>query len=162
MVNYLSFRLIATFNNSTQHYYVSAVLFSKKLNVNNKIDFAIDTGSPNIVISYRDAQRCKIDFEKLKTIPTPKKTLYGDFNQYHLYDYQLTFKTGKTQFIMDARKGCQFYGYPLIVLQPNDQTIGKEMLRKIPSLLGLSFLQEFNSTIRVSKTSHDMIINLII
>lgn len=86
--NYLSIRLIATFRDKTRHYYLSARLLSEEFKINNEIEFAIDTGSPLSLLSYKDAQKCKIDFSKLKLV-SHVKLIYGDFHRYFLYDYQL-------------------------------------------------------------------------
>ena len=73
--------------------YIRAELICECLNIKEHIDFLLDTGASNVIISDRDADYLRIDYSKIKKLEKGIFGIGGEVDTYLLNNIKLIFKT---------------------------------------------------------------------
>lgn len=111
--------------------FLRAVVEIKKLGVMGNVDFLLDTGAGQSILSERDARRISLVYQNFPR-GKPAIGIGGIANTYKI-DEEVTFhfETVDGQIYSPSRRGIE------VLEEPNKQ-------KRLPSLLGLEFLEELH------------------
>ncbi len=116
--------------------YIRAELICESLNIKEHIDFLVDTGASNIIISDKDADYLKIDYNRIEKLERGIFGIGGEVDTYLLKNVKLIFKTIDG---MHTEKLEEIF-----VTKHQPKTIAEEKrIKCIPSILGRNLLYKY-------------------
>lgn len=115
-------------------YYIQITVICFNPNIYNPIAFRIDTGCDITVISLNDAINIKLDFSKLGQ-PFNSLGISGLVPTYNIFDCGFAFNLGECY--ITEKLNLISVSRPLVTEE------NKEIIKNIPSLLGMDFLQRY-------------------
>ena len=108
-------------------------IIKKELDISDSVRFLIDTGASRTVISDSDAERLKIDYEKLTKLKEWMVGVGGTVDTYSVKNVKIVFISENSYHTEKLNE--------ILVLKHKVLT---EQIKRIPSLLGRDFLNKYS------------------
>jgi hypothetical protein len=115
-------------------YYITSTLISISPSIYSLLAFKLDTGSDITTISLNDAYNSRIDFSKLGE-PFDVLGISGTVPTHAINDCVLSFDLGNC--VISEKMKQVHVSFPTVTPENYD------MIKQIPSLLGIDFLQRY-------------------
>lgn len=115
-------------------YYIQATVICINPVIYNSIAFKIDTGCDITTISLYDAYNLRLDFSKLGN-PSESLGINGIVPTYSIFNCGLSFDLG--EFFITEKL------YTVNISRPTATKENWEIIKSIPSLLGIDFLRRY-------------------
>lgn len=113
--------------------YVVAILESKPLEINETVEFLVDTGASRTTICDKDTLRLGIDFNKLERLIEGMFGMGGQVETYAMKNVKLTFRRENGKSHVENME--RIYALKHVVLD--------ERIMRIPSILGRDILNKY-------------------
>jgi len=122
--------------------FVTAYLISEKPKIEGSIRLYVDTGASRTIVNSFDAEKIRINYNKLKKYPYPVSGISGPIKPYYIEDCILIFGENQIKEYLDQ-----------VLVIPPQQDENSKIIHP-PSVVGLDVLRKY----RISFTEEKVIL----